>query len=83
MRTDGLNAVLTLFINMKGRVDSPVLMITMAKRYLKSFFKGNESVISSDPPCKERNVCFRIVPLKPLTFYRVKIALCLNLLKTT
>ena len=45
--------------------------------------KGIESVISSDPICKEDNVRFTTVPFKPLTVRRVKRAFCLNILKTT
>ena len=38
------------------------------EHYLTRFFqylKGTESVISSDPPCKDGNVRFTTVPLKP------------------
>ena len=31
-----------------------------------SYFKGTVSIISSDPPCKDDNVRFTTVPLKPL-----------------
>ena len=41
--------------------------------------RSDLNIILSDPPCKEGNARFTMVPLKPLTFHRVKEFSCIPL----